>query len=369
MKEITKIVMTGGPAGGKTTLTTRLVKELTERGYRVLIVPEAATELLSGFGIKPYGNCLSMYDFQYFVIDSQLQKERMAAKAAMLVPEDKVLIICDRGILDNKAYVSQKEFDQILKSFSLTEDQVIKYYDAVIHLVSSSNGAEYAYSYNNAARYETLEGAREKEELALKCWQNHPNRVIIGNSYNFDNKIRKATNEIYKVLGEIPPTQSERKYLIGNPTHEVLEKLQPVVQTITQSYLVSRKDGTERRSRKVQNDGSIGYYYIEKQQISPVERIETERMMSQKEYVRMMDEVDPEYGTIVKRRYSFQYKDHYMTIDTYASSPSLAILDVQVADKFDQVELPEELKLHKEVTGEERYQGHMIAKAQGVLVE
>ena len=110
MKQITKIVMTGGPAGGKTTLTTRLVKELTARGYRVLIAPEAATELISGFGIKPFGNCLSMYDFQYFVVESQLQKERMAAKAAELVPEEKVLIICDRGLLDNKAYVSQQEY-------------------------------------------------------------------------------------------------------------------------------------------------------------------------------------------------------------------------------------------------------------------
>ncbi len=369
MKQITKIVMTGGPAGGKTTLTTRLVKELTERGYRVLIVPEAATELISGFGIKPFGNCLSMYDFQYFVIDSQLQKEKMAAKAAQLVPEERILIICDRGVLDNKAYVSQKEFDQILGSFSLTEDMVLKSYDAVIHLVSSSNGAEYAYSYNNAARYETLEQAREKEEQALKSWQKHPNRVIIGNSYNFDNKIRKAMNEIYKVLGEIPPTQSERKYLIKNPSQELLDKLQPVEQIITQSYLISRKDGTERRSRKVQNNGSIGYYYIEKQQISPVERIETERMLTQKEYVRLMDEVNPDYGTIVKRRYSFHYLDHYMTIDTYASSPSLAILDVQVANKDDKVELPEELTMIREVTEEIRYQGHMIAKAQGVLAE
>ena len=172
-----------------------------------------------------------------------------------------------------------------------------------------------------------------------------------------------------KVLGEIPPTQSERKYLIKNPSQELLDKLQPVEQIITQSYLISRKDGTERRSRKVQNNGSIGYYYIEKQQMSPVERIETERMLTQKEYVRLMDEVNPDYGTIVKRRYSFHYLDHYMTIDTYASSPSLAILDVQVANKDDKVEFPEELTLIREVTEEIRYQGHMIAKAQGVLAE
>ena len=83
-----------------------------------------------------YNNCLRILcekklqypklHFQYFVIDSQLQKEKMAAKAAQLVPEERILIICDRGVLDNKAYVSQKEFDQILGSFSLTEDMVLK---------------------------------------------------------------------------------------------------------------------------------------------------------------------------------------------------------------------------------------------------
>lgn len=369
MKQITKIVMTGGPAGGKTTLTTRLVKELTSRGYRVLIAPEAATELISGFGIKPFGGCLSMYDFQYFVIDSQLQKERMAQRAAELVPEDKVLIICDRGVLDNKAYVSHEEFDTILTHFRLTEAQVLASYDAVIHLVSSSNGAEYAYSYNNAARYETLEGAREKEEQALLSWQKHPNRVIIGNSYNFDNKIRKAMNEIYKVLGETPPTQSERKFLIRFDGPASIAAYAPVEMLITQSYLVGSGDGTERRARKVQNGGNIAYYYIEKQQVSAVERIERERMLTQKEYVRIIDEVDPKFGSITKHRYCLKNGEQYMTIDTYAGSPSLAILDVQLADQNDAAHIPPELEVIREVTGEERFQGHMISRHMGQLQE
>ena len=369
MKQITKIVMTGGPAGGKTTLTTRLVKELTALGYRVLIAPEAATELISGFGIKPFGNCVSMYEFQYFVTDSQLQKERLAARAAELVPEEKVLIICDRGLLDNKAYVSQKEYDVILKYFGLTEQQVLDSYDAVIHLVSSAYGAEYAYSYNNTARYETLEGAREKEELALMCWQKHPHRVVIGNSVNFDNKIRKAMNEIYKILGEIPPTQSERKYLIRFADGKLLEPYHPVEQIITQSYLVGKNDGMERRARKVQSNGSTAYYAIEKQQISAVERIERERMLTQKEYVRVLDEVDPAFGSVTKRRYCFKYADQYMTVDTYAGSSSLAILDVQLSDKAQTVQIPPEIDVVREVTEEIAYQGHMIAKTHGQLEE
>ena len=119
MKVIKKIVLTGGPAGGKTTLTSRLVKELSSIGYRVFIVPEAATELISGFGIKPFGNCLSMFDFQYFVVSSQLHKEKMAWEAAQLVPEDKIVILCDRGVMDDRAYVSQKEFSQVIARFDL----------------------------------------------------------------------------------------------------------------------------------------------------------------------------------------------------------------------------------------------------------
>ncbi len=369
MKQIKKIVMTGGPAGGKTTLTTRLVKELTARGYRVLIAPEAATELISGFGIKPFGNCLSMYDFQFFVVDSQLQKERMAEKAAQLVPEDKVLIICDRGVLDNKAYVSQSEYDRILASFDMTEQDVLDRYDAVIHLVSSSNGAEYAYSYNNAARYETLEQAREMEERALLSWQKHPNRVIIGNSYNFDNKIRKAMNEIYKVLGETPPTQSERKFLIRQVDENALAPYAPIEQIITQSYLISRSDGMERRARKVQSQGNTAYYYIEKQQISAVERIERERMLSQKEYVQIILEVDPRFGSITKNRYCLKNEGQYMTVDTYAGSPSLAILDVQLTEEHPTAQIPPALEVIRDVTEEEPYRGHMIAQRHGQLTE
>ena len=369
MKKITKIVMTGGPAGGKTTLTTRLVKELTARGYRVLIAPEAATELISGFGIKPFGNCLSMYDFQFFVVDSQLQKERMAAKAAELVPEEKILIICDRGILDNKAYVSQEEFDRILSSFSLTEEQVLESYDAVIHLVSSAKGAEYAYSYNNAARYETLEGAREKEEQSMLAWQKHRNRVVIGNSFNFDNKIRKAMNEVYRTLGEIPPTQSERKFLIRYADGNTLSVYQPVEQTITQTYLLGNNSGYERRARKVTSNGSTAYYFTEKQPVSPIERIERERMLTQKEYVKLIEEVDPAFGSITKRRFCFLYQDQYMTVDTYAGSSDLAILDVQIDDQTQEIQFPPELEIVREVTEDVRYHGHMISRNLGLLTE
>ena len=75
-KSITRIVLTGGPAAGKTTLISRILKEFKqEDGWRVITITETATDLISGFGIKPFGNCVSLLDFQYFVLEDQLHKE------------------------------------------------------------------------------------------------------------------------------------------------------------------------------------------------------------------------------------------------------------------------------------------------------
>lgn len=64
-KRITRIVLTGGPAAGKTTLTSRILKEFKQDdGWRVITIPETATELMAGFGIRPFGGCVSMLEFQ-----------------------------------------------------------------------------------------------------------------------------------------------------------------------------------------------------------------------------------------------------------------------------------------------------------------
>ena len=80
-KRITRIVLTGGPAAGKTTLISRILKEFKQDdGWKVITIPETATELISGFGIRPFGNCVSMLDFQYFVIADQLHKGKAGAQ-------------------------------------------------------------------------------------------------------------------------------------------------------------------------------------------------------------------------------------------------------------------------------------------------
>ena len=223
-KRITRIVLTGGPAAGKTTLISRILKEFKQDdGWKVITIPETATELISGFGIRPFGNCVSMLDFQYFVIGDQLHKERLALKGAEMVPEENVLIIYDRALFDDKAYITDEQFRDILAYFGKTEQEVLAGYDAVLHLVSCAKGAEFAYNFGNEARYEPLETAREKDELTLRAWQAHPNLRVIDNSIDFEDKLRRGIRAIYDCLGMRAPQEVWHKYLIAMPDVEKLQ--------------------------------------------------------------------------------------------------------------------------------------------------
>ena len=45
-KIFAKVVLTGGPCAGKTSALTKIEEELIEKGYKVFIVSETATELI-----------------------------------------------------------------------------------------------------------------------------------------------------------------------------------------------------------------------------------------------------------------------------------------------------------------------------------
>lgn len=116
-KLLGKIVLTGGPCARKTTALSKIEEDLTEKGYYVFIVSESATELIKG-GIKPFGDCpIDIYEFQKYILEYQLCKEKVYEKAAAALPEEKkCVIIYDRGIMDNQAYIGKELFKKLLNS-------------------------------------------------------------------------------------------------------------------------------------------------------------------------------------------------------------------------------------------------------------
>lgn len=365
-KKITRIVLTGGPAAGKTTLISRILKELKkEDGWKVITIPETATELISGFGLGPFPDCMSMEEFQYFVIGDQLHKEELALKGAATVPQDKVLIIYDRAVFDDLAYITPVQFNKTLEAFGKTGEEILKGYDAVIHLVSCAKGAEFAYDYGNEARYETVEQARRMDDRTLESWSSHPNLYVIDNSFDFEDKINRAMAQIYRIIGQSVPAAEKRKYLIEKPDCATLTgKYHASPISMTQTYLASASEKSELRVRMQNSGNGPLYFYTEKKTGEDGTKWVTERPISQREYSSFILGSDPALSPVTKEKYRFIYQDHRMELDIYPFSEDKAILFVYVPNLDNEPELPPEIKVIREVTGDLEYKNRRLAENQ-----
>ena len=361
MQEIRKIVLTGGPCAGKTTAMSWVQNAFTEKGYKVLFVPETATELISG-GVAPW-TCGSNVEYQ--MIQMRLQKfiEDMFEQAARTMPDQKILIVCDRGELDNRAYMTQEEFDSILKETGWNEVDLRDSYDAVFHLVTAAKGAEEFYTFgNNAARYETVEQARDLDNSFIAAWTGHPHLKVIDNSTDFEEKMMRLIKEISGFLGEPQPREVERKFLIEYPDIAELEK-DPSCQKvdIIQTYLKANEN-EEVRVRQRGFDGNYIYFRTTKKNISDTQRIEMERRLNLKDYLRSLMEADPTRRPIRKTRYCMGYEGHYFEIDVYPFWNDKAIVDVELQDKNEEVIFPPCIKVIKEVTDDASYKNTELAR-------
>ena len=79
-----KIVITGGPCGGKTTGMSYLEQELTKMGYKVVFLNESATEIILN-GLGPGANKTNL-DFERNIIHLQVEKERLYTEFCKNLP-------------------------------------------------------------------------------------------------------------------------------------------------------------------------------------------------------------------------------------------------------------------------------------------
>lgn len=209
MKTIPKFVLTGGPCGGKSTGMKFLANKLLEKGYYPIQVPEAPTILMNS-GVTPVGGVLPLREFQESVIDLILSLEAIADRTAHAGRHEKPVIICDRGLMDTKAYMPPVMFEKVMKQKMLdAENMHSRRYHAVFHLQSAALGAEHAYTKeNNTARFETLEEARLADMRTLEAWRGHPNLSVIDNhGRTFDQKLSCLWEKVLEELGRVPIRQ------------------------------------------------------------------------------------------------------------------------------------------------------------------
>lgn len=359
--EISKIVITGGPCAGKSTAMSWIQNAFTQKGYRVLFVPETATELITG-GVAPW-TCRSNLDYQLCQIRLQMEKERIFEQAARTMECEKILIVCDRGMLDNKAYMTEMEFQQALTVLNQNEVELRDSYGAVFHLVTAAKGAEKFYTTaNNTARTETVEEAAALDDKLIAAWTGHPHLRIINNSSDFENKMKRLISEISAFLGEPEPFEIERKFLIEYPDINWLENI-PNCQRIEiiQTYLNS-KNGEEVRVRQRGMNGSYIYFQTTKKNISGLKRVEVERRLSKDEYLTLLMDADSTKRQIRKTRYCLTHENQYFEIDVYPFWKNKAIIEIELSDENAEIVFPKQIKVIKEVTEDEAYKNASLAK-------
>jgi putative protein kinase ArgK-like GTPase of G3E family len=106
--QITRICLTGGPCAGKTTALSELSLTLIQMGFRVLLVPEAATVLKKG-GALIQTTKMSFVDavkYQMNLMKLQMALEEVFIEIAQ-TSEIHTIILNDGGVMDGAAYTDE----------------------------------------------------------------------------------------------------------------------------------------------------------------------------------------------------------------------------------------------------------------------
>jgi CYTH domain-containing protein/predicted ATPase len=364
--KVAEVVLTGGPCAGKTTGLVHLSQTLRARGWRVLVVPEVATTVISG-GLGDIGTLMADRDRAVAVQTRLLAMQRALRDSyralADALDEDKVVILYDRGECDIAAYLPDGTFGGVLAGLGLDLVDVRDSYDAVVHLTTAADGAEHAYTLaNNTARSETVEQAVRLDRATLACWVGHPHLAVVGNEGEFDDKLSALTATVLRALGDPTPFEFERKFSVAvAPSRQALADAGAVGVDIVQTYLVS-PDGEQLRVRRRAQAGAASFTYTRKLPVAGTQaRVEVERPISKATYEDLLTLADPDLVAVEKTRWCFVHDGHYFELDEVHAPVSLWLLEVEVADFDEPVSLPGWLDLGGEVTGQDAWSNATLA--------
>ena len=195
-------------------------QDLTQLGYKVLVVPEAATIVMKGGAMIVSSSFTEQQGlmFQKGLMKLQTALEDSFIDIGTMVQNQHVVVLIDRGLLDGSAYVSKTAWQALLDELGTSTIQLRENrYDAVLHMVTAADGADSFYgAINNVARYESTEEAIDKDKKLREAYMGHQRWFMIDNNCeNFNEKITRAKDRVHYILGKANAGSSfYRKFLL-----------------------------------------------------------------------------------------------------------------------------------------------------------
>ena len=191
-----RIVLTGGPGGGKTTAADLFRREI---GKRVVVVPEAATMLFRG-GFPRSNEVHARKSAQSAIFHVQRNLEDVQSA---LYPER--ILLCDRGTVDGAAYWpggAGEFFDFV----GTTLAKELGRYDAVLFFETAAAGGM-SIEGGNPARVESNDQAVELDRRLRDLWLKHPRAVVLPHHPSFVKKVMLGLVALENMVVELTSSQ------------------------------------------------------------------------------------------------------------------------------------------------------------------
>lgn len=198
MSKRCRVVLTGGPGGGKTTAADLYRREI---GDEVVIVPEAATLLYSG-GFPRVGDGGVMEATQKAIY--YVQKNLEDAQSSHY--QSRVLL-CDRGTIDGAVYWPEHPAGYFHALDTTLEEELARY-DAVIFFETAAVG-DIRIEGGNPIRIESNEEAVKIDRNLQKLWSQHPRYTFIPHNQSFIKKIMSGLAKLSEIVAELQKLQQK----------------------------------------------------------------------------------------------------------------------------------------------------------------
>lgn len=193
-KVVPRIILTGGPGSGKTTIMEIAQHKL---GARLHLVPEVATIIISQVGVKPPQDEVGLNLFQQHLYEIQHEFEELSRLEA--IASRKQAVLHDRGKLDAGAYIEGGTLG--LQRLCRTDYSVeIARAPIVIQLDVPPRGIYDKIRGNNAARFESHEEAMDLDDAITSAYSKHPGFHLVSGCQTMERKIEKTLNIIENFL-------------------------------------------------------------------------------------------------------------------------------------------------------------------------
>ncbi|MCB0350700.1 MAG: AAA family ATPase [Bdellovibrionales bacterium] len=192
-----RVVLTGGPGGGKTTAADLFRREL---GEDVVIVPEAATILYTG-GFPRSEDPDVRRSIQSAIYHVQRNLEDIQSTHY----KSRVLL-CDRGTVDGAAYWPEADSKGFFDFLSTSIEKELARYDHVVFFETAAVGGM-SIEGGNPTRIENLDQAILLDKKLRALWSQHPKFHFVPHQKSFLGKISTALF----IMSSIVKGQSKKK--------------------------------------------------------------------------------------------------------------------------------------------------------------